>query len=104
MKGSRADEMEHQRNLDNLKKKISRPTTPSMRKKNPFDPKGNPVFFFTPVGHKIVEATKLLSFEDRVNEKVKERERNLGNVNMMVRSSSLGEMNKQMRRRPISAI
>jgi hypothetical protein len=104
MKGSRADEIEHQRNLDNLKKKISRPTTPSMRKKNPFDPKGNPVFFFTPVGHKIVEATKLLSFEDRVNEKVKERERNLGNVDMMIRSSSLGEMNKQMRRRPISAI
>jgi ribonuclease BN (tRNA processing enzyme) len=94
MKGSRADEIEHQKNLENLKKKISRPTTPSMRKKNPFDPKGNPVFFFTPVGHKIVEATKLLSFEDRVKEKVKERERNLGNVDRMVRSSSLGEMNK----------
>ena len=65
-----------------------------MRKKNPFDPKGNPVFFFTPVGHKIVDASKLLSFEDRVKEKVKERERNLGNVDRMVRSSSLGEMNK----------
>jgi hypothetical protein len=75
-----------------------------MRKKNPFDPIGNPVFFFTPVGHRIVQATKLPSFEDRVNDNVKEREKNLENVTRMVKSSSLREMTKQLIRRPISAL
>ena len=75
-----------------------------MRKKHPFDPIGNPVFFFSAVGQRIVQATKLPSFEDRVNANVIKREKNLENVYRMVKSSSLREMTKQLIRRPISAL
>lgn len=69
-----------------MKLKISRPMTPSLRKKNPFDPEGNPVFFFSPVNHNIVKATKMASFDERVKAKVRERERNIGNMHKIVRS------------------
>lgn len=91
---------EHMKNLASLQRRILDVGSKQDRKKNPFDPLGNPVFFFTKGTAAAEKSISLNGFAKRVERRLEERHDKVRQTQEQFMSF---ENNSSAKKRPISA-